>query len=172
MIVDEDECKIQISDCHQKCLNTIGGFYCVCYEGFHLSGSNKCIKGTCSLSVSLSHDFDKCKHYIYICSLRIWIPGNSARQYLTNKQDKNAAISFLIVDEVSSQCLGVADTCQYGCRVEGPRAFCYCPLGYTLNPDQTTCTCMSLYNQYLIITVVQGQAILICYQCNLLYPVV
>lgn len=110
--------------------------------------------------------------YIYICSLRIWIPGNSARQYFTNKQDKNAAISFLIVDEVSSQCLGVADTCQYGCRVEGPRAFCYCPLGYTLNPDQTTCTCMSLYNQYLIITLVQGQAILICYQCNLLYPVV
>lgn len=125
-----------------------------------------------SLSISLSHDFDKCKHYIYICSLRIWIPGNSARQYFTNKQDKNAAISFLIVDEVSSQCLGVADTCQYGCRVEGPRAFCYCPLGYTLNPDQTTCTCMSLYNQYLIITLVQGQAILICYQCNLLYPVV
>lgn len=125
-----------------------------------------------SLSVSLSHDFVKCKHYIYICSLRIWIPGNSARQYFTNKQDKNAAISFLIVDEVSSQCLGVADTCQYGCRVEGPRAFCYCPLGYTLNPDQTTCTCMSLYNQYLIITLVQGQAILICYQCNLLYPVV
>lgn len=123
-------------------------------------------------AVSLSHDFDKCKHYIYICSLRIWIPGNSARQYFTNKQDKNAAISFLIVDEVSSQCLGVADTCQYGCRVEGPRAFCYCPLGYTLNPDQTTCTCMSLYNQYLIITLVQGQAILICYQCNLLYPVV
>lgn len=125
-----------------------------------------------ALSVSLSHDFDKCKHYIYICSLRIWIPGNSARQYFTNKQDKNAAISFLIVDEVSSQCLGVADTCQYGCRVEGPRAFCYCPLGYTLNPDQTTCTCISLYNQYLIITLVQGQAILICYQCNLLYPVV
>lgn len=125
-----------------------------------------------ALSLSLSHDFDKCKHYIYICSLRIWIPGNSARQYFTNKQDKNAAISFLIVDEVSSQCLGVADTCQYGCRVEGPRAFCYCPLGYTLNPDQTTCTCMSLYNQYLIITFVQGQAILICYQCNLLYPVV
>lgn len=109
---------------------------------------------------------------IYICSLRIWIPGNSARQYFTNKQDKNAAISFLIVDEVSSQCLGVADTCQYGCRVEGPRAFCYCPLGYTLNPDQATCTCMSLYNQYLIITLVQGQAILICYQYNLLYPVV
>lgn len=125
---DIDECSTGQNLCTQRCVNTPGGYQCTCLSGFQLSADNKtCIdEDECEIQISDCHQ--KCLNTIggfyCVCYEGFHLSGS-------NK---------CIKDEVSSQCLGVADTCQYGCRVEGPRAFCYCPLGYTLNPDQTTCT--------------------------------
>ena len=37
---DIHECSEGISGCNQVCSNTIGSYYCTCFEGYYLGGDN------------------------------------------------------------------------------------------------------------------------------------
>lgn len=42
--IDINECA-GYNDCHQFCNNTIGSYFCSCWEGFHLETNNKTCAG-------------------------------------------------------------------------------------------------------------------------------
>ena len=47
MVIDEDECAVELHDCDDNatCANTIGGYNCTCNPGFHQFQDGKaCIK--------------------------------------------------------------------------------------------------------------------------------
>ena len=45
-LADLDEChKKSYHDCSQMCINTEGGFYCFCEEGYQLLSDNKTCEG-------------------------------------------------------------------------------------------------------------------------------
>lgn len=39
---DIDECSDNATACDQLCVNTDGGFFCSCFEGYRLIGENHC----------------------------------------------------------------------------------------------------------------------------------
>ena len=50
IIVDDiDECSLEIDDCDQDCINTAGGYDCICFDGYFLDTSNDTCEGMFSL---------------------------------------------------------------------------------------------------------------------------
>ena len=44
-VIDIDECSEETDKCHQICINTLGGYYCVCSDGFTLDSNNQTCHG-------------------------------------------------------------------------------------------------------------------------------
>ena len=53
IIVDIDECSLEIADCDQNCINTAGGYDCMCFDGYSLDTSNGICEGMFSLEKNL-----------------------------------------------------------------------------------------------------------------------
>nr|XP_022318516.1 uncharacterized protein LOC111121500 [Crassostrea virginica] len=125
---DIDECSTGSNSCTQRCVNTLGSHHCACTDGFQLAADNRtCLdEDECKQQTSLCHQ--KCLNtiggYYCLCYEGFHLSGSS----------------MCIKDDGGSACGGLDAICQYGCRVDGSRAFCFCPSGYTLNPDHTTCS--------------------------------
>ena len=78
ILLDIDECALNISGCNQKCTNTIGSYFCSCYPGYQLYKDNETCIGNHSISLfnkySCLHfliillDIDECAHNISGCN--------------------------------------------------------------------------------------------------------
>ena len=40
MLVDIDECAVNTDGCQHRCNNTVGSFYCSCFDGYSLEDSS------------------------------------------------------------------------------------------------------------------------------------
>ena len=73
-LADIDECALNISGCNQKCTNTIGSYFCSCYEGYQLDKDNETCIGNHLISLFNKYS---CLHFLIIlldideCALNI-----------------------------------------------------------------------------------------------------
>ncbi|XP_062576062.1 adhesion G protein-coupled receptor E1-like, partial [Saccostrea cucullata] len=123
-----DECSSNQHLCTQRCINTQGSYRCSCTDGFQLRSDNTTCEDVDECSLETSDCHQQCLNtiggYYCFCYEGFHLTGSSQ----------------CIKDVSTSPCVATGDSCQYGCRVEGGLAFCFCPNGYTLNTDRTTCS--------------------------------
>ena len=141
---DIDECKRDPRICEEKCVNTLGGYFCTCESPITriASDGRTCTKFRISCDQNMcSHGCKQMNNTSPPSSTMIHLDSMEQHQ-ITSDECTCPVGSHLKLDQLTCTGCRAGDNgdCSHGCQDTGLRSFvCYCPLGFKLRYDQKTC---------------------------------
>ncbi|KAL3837629.1 hypothetical protein ACJMK2_022975, partial [Sinanodonta woodiana] len=128
--LDIDECNKTSDGCNQKCVNTIGSFYCECDAGYALSTDRR----TCE-------DIDECETHLDNCEQICTNAVGSFTCGCFSGFTYNVSMKVCTRTALLNVCDGRAIDCKQtaGCTSVNGTAICFCQKGFQLSNQGTTC---------------------------------